>query len=168
MTRTIQSDNFQWSPDWEADIRATLMFIVRDGKVLLIRKKRGIGAGKVNGPGGKFEPGETAQECIIREVKEELEIDVHDAKQMAELHFGFQCGTIPQIHCQVFTATAYSGTPTETAEALPFWVDINDIPYHEMWADDILWLPEMLNGHHIQAYFSFHKDTLLAHKIDID
>ena len=33
------------------------MFVVQGGKILLIRKKRGIGAGKVNGPGGKFEPG---------------------------------------------------------------------------------------------------------------
>ena len=33
------------------------MFVVQKGRILLIRKKRGIGAGKVNGPGGKFEPG---------------------------------------------------------------------------------------------------------------
>lgn len=55
-----RSSGFQWPAQWTPDILATLMFVVQDGKILLIRKKRGIGAGKVNGPGGKFEPGETA------------------------------------------------------------------------------------------------------------
>ena len=52
-----RSSGFQWPAQWTPDILATLMFVVQDGKILLIRKKRGIGAGKVNGPGGKFEPG---------------------------------------------------------------------------------------------------------------
>ncbi|MEM9057182.1 MAG: NUDIX domain-containing protein, partial [Pseudomonadota bacterium] len=59
--------------DWAAwtpkDI-ATLLFVVRGGEVLLIHKKRGLGAGKINGPGGRVEPGETVQECAVREVRE--------------------------------------------------------------------------------------------------
>lgn len=35
------------------------MFVVRGGEILLIEKKRGHGAGKVNGPGGKIDPGES-------------------------------------------------------------------------------------------------------------
>ena len=42
--------------NWIPRERANLCFIVKDGSVLLIRKKRGLGAGKVNGPGGKIEP----------------------------------------------------------------------------------------------------------------
>ena len=57
---------------WRPDMRATLMFI-RDGhEVLLMRKLRGIGAGKINAPGGKIEPGETPLEGAIRETQEEL------------------------------------------------------------------------------------------------
>lgn len=52
-----KSSGFQWPAQWTPDILATLMFVVQKGRILLIRKKRGIGAGKVNGPGGKFEPG---------------------------------------------------------------------------------------------------------------
>ena len=66
-----RSSGFQWPAQWTPDILATLMFVVQDAKILLIRKKRGIGAGKVNGPGGKFEPGETALQCVLREVREE-------------------------------------------------------------------------------------------------
>ena len=90
-----RSSGFQWPAQWTPDILATLMFLVQDGKILLIRKKRGIGAGKVNGPGGKFEPGETALQCVLREVREELCIDVADAREMGVLNFSFTCGTIP-------------------------------------------------------------------------
>ena len=48
--------------DWESWIpeqRATLLFVVKDGQVLLIHKKRGLGAGKINAPGGRLDPGET-------------------------------------------------------------------------------------------------------------
>ena len=46
-----------WST-WQGEMLATLMFIIQDGRILLIEKKRGLGAGKINGPGGKIEPGE--------------------------------------------------------------------------------------------------------------
>ena len=49
---------------WQGVIHATLMFIVKDGRILLIEKKRGLGAGKINGPGGKIDPGETPQQAL--------------------------------------------------------------------------------------------------------
>ena len=57
---------------WEPTTRATLLFVIRDDEVLLIHKKRGIGAGKINGPGGKIDPGETAHGAAVRETQEEL------------------------------------------------------------------------------------------------
>ena len=47
---------------WEGGMHATIMFIIRDGQILLIEKKRGLGAGKINGPGGKIDPGETPEQ----------------------------------------------------------------------------------------------------------
>ena len=41
--------------DWRPVHQATLLFVINDGNVLLIRKKRGLGAGKINGPGGKLD-----------------------------------------------------------------------------------------------------------------
>ena len=57
---------------WEAKDPATLVFVVKDGQMLLIRKKRGLGAGKINAPGGRLEPGEAPLEAAIREAQEEL------------------------------------------------------------------------------------------------
>jgi 8-oxo-dGTP diphosphatase len=59
--------NIDWHT-WQPGVRATLMFIIDEMKreVLLIRKKRGLGAGKINGPGGKMDPGETSVQCAVR------------------------------------------------------------------------------------------------------
>ena len=54
----MQVANIDW-PNWQPEIVCTLMFVTRGDEVLLIRKKRGLGAGKINGPGGKVDPGET-------------------------------------------------------------------------------------------------------------
>ena len=44
--------------NWQASDPATLVFVIEDGKILLIDKKTGLGKGKINGPGGKVEKGE--------------------------------------------------------------------------------------------------------------
>ena len=121
-------------PDWEnwdPGILATLMFVVDGGRVLLIRKKRGIGAGKINGPGGKIDPGESPLESAVRESQEELHIIPLDPVKMGELRFVMS--DLPDIHCHVFRATRWSGTPTETEEATPLWTPLDAIPYGEMW-----------------------------------
>jgi len=60
--------DIDWA-SWTPTERATLLFVLRDGQILLIHKKTGLGAGKINGPGGRIEPGESAQEGAIREVR---------------------------------------------------------------------------------------------------
>lgn len=168
MSMQNRSAGFQWKQDWKPDILATLMFVVRDGEILLIRKKRGIGAGKVNGPGGKFEPGETALQCVLREVREELHIDVTDAREMGVLHFSFRCGSIPEIKCHVFMASAFRGVPAETPEAAPFWTSVDEIPYDRMWQDDRYWLPAMLEGKRFQAFFTFDGDRMLDYSLETE
>ena len=163
-----RSSGFQWPAPWTPDILATLMFVVQEGKILLIRKKRGIGAGKVNGPGGKFEPGETALQCVLREVREELRINVTDAREMGVLHFSFTSRTIPEILCHVFMASSFTGTPSETPEAEPFWSPVEEIPYDLMWQDDRYWLPAMLGGKRFQAFFTFDGDRMLDYSLETE
>ena len=143
---------------WEPVIHATLMFIVQDGKVLLIDKLTGIGKGKVNGPGGKIDPGETAEQAVIRECQEELHITPYFPVKMGELCFAMT--DIPDIHCHVFMATEFSGEPKATREADPFWKKISEIPYDRMWEDDQYWLPEMLCGKKFFGRFDFNEEEI--------
>jgi 8-oxo-dGTP diphosphatase len=147
--------------DWEAwrpaDV-ATLLFVVRGGEVLLIRKKRGLGAGKVNGPGGRIEPGESPRACAIREVQEELHVTPTGVEPMGELRFQFADGYA--LHCHVFRASGCEGTAAETGEAVPLWTPTDRIPYAEMWADDSLWLPLLLAGERFSGRFVFDGDLM--------
>lgn len=142
---------------------ANLVFLTRGDEVLLIHKKTGLGAGKINGPGGKLEAGETAIEAARREVEEELHIIPGDLEEMGVLHFDFVDGL--RLHCTVFTGTEFSGIPTETREARPEWFPISRIPFERMWADDQYWLPGMLEGKKFQAWFRFDEEEMLTREV---
>ena len=148
---------------WEPCVRANLLFIVRAESILLIRKKRGFGAGKINGPGGKIDPGESALDAALRETFEELDVMPLGPEQRGELHFQFRDGY--SLHCVVFLAHDFLGEPRETEEAVPLWTPLDQIPYDEMWADDRYWLPLLIGGHHFEGYFEFDGEKLLERKI---
>ncbi len=148
---------------WQPKEYATLLFVVRDGHILLIRKKRGLGAGKINGPGGRIEAGETSLEAAVRETREELGIVPVSPELRGELHFQFVDGY--SLHCSVFVSGDFIGEPVETAEAIPIWTPINAIPYEEMWADDIRWLPVLLAGCKVTGFFHFEYERLLSHQV---
>jgi len=151
-----------WST-WQPRERANLCFVVRGSEVLLIHKKRGLGAGKINGPGGRLEPGETAVQAAVREVQEELCVTPLDPQKRGELHFQFADGY--SLHCTVFVAHAHTGELVETDEALPLWTPVDAIPYGEMWADDEHWLPGVMEGRRFRAWFQFDGDAMLSKHI---
>ena len=163
MTAPHRLTDVDWTT-WTPHVRATLLFVVRQGEILLIRKKRGLGAGKVNGPGGKLDPGETLRDCAIREVKEELGVTPLDPRRCGELSFQFTDGLA--LHVAVFLASDCAGIATETDEAAPLWTPLDAIPYDEMWADDRVWLPHALAGHSVRLRAIFEGDVMLDHSFE--
>lgn len=143
---------------WKGEMLATILFVIKDGQILLIEKKRGLGAGKINGPGGKIDPGETALQAAIRETQEELMVTPHAPRKLGELRFSMS--DCPDILCHVYRADDFSGTPTETDEAVPVWTALDAIPYHRMWEDDRHWLPLLLNEQPFLGRFVFDGDRL--------
>lgn len=116
-------------------------------QVLLGMKKRGFGAGKFNGFGGKLEPGESLEESASRELQEECGVVVGPA--------GLRwCGTLIYIYdtkpkgmeVHVFDLEAWEGQPEETEEMRPQWFHHDEIPLKDMWADDQFWLVQYLDG----------------------
>ncbi len=150
---------------WEADERCVITYVIDEDNVLLIHKKKGLGTGYINAPGGHIEIEETKVEAAIRETKEETGLDITDLKEMGTLYFQFKDGL--KMLGYVFTATKWSGELIEECEETkPFWTKINEIDYSLMWADDKLWLPEMLKGRKFEGYFLFDDRTLLDSKIE--
>lgn len=156
-------------PPWEGFKpidSATIVFVLRGDEVLLIRKKRGLGAGKINGPGGRIEPGETPLECARREVIEELCITPEGLEERGELRFNFVDGH--SIFARVFVANSFTGEPQETDEAIPIWTRRDAVPYDEMWADDRLWFPCLLSGKRFRGRFLFDGDRMVAEELLVD
>ncbi|NOY26414.1 MAG: 8-oxo-dGTP diphosphatase [Oligoflexia bacterium] len=150
---------------WTPTMRATLLFVIHDGHALLIRKKRGLGAGKINAPGGKLDPGETAIQAAERELHEEVGVRAEGSKQRGDLSFQFVDGL--RMHVTVFTAHSHHGSPIETDEAVPLWFPLDAMPYDEMWADDRVWIPQMIAGRRFALRALFAGDTMLGHDMDV-
>lgn len=157
-----QLSDVEWN-GWQAKDPATLVFVIRDGKILLIDKKTGFGRGKVNGPGGKVEKGESPQACAIRECQEELGITVSNLSYSGQHRFQFVDGY--SIHVWVYSSEEFKGVPVETLEARPLWVSVDEIPYERMWEDDSLWLPMLLRGERFQGRWLFDGDTMLDYEL---
>jgi len=154
-----------WS-SWEPKQRVTLLFVIQNDQILLIHKKRGFGKGKINGPGGKIEKKETAKQCAIREVEEELCITPTQISFAGKLKFQFIDGF--SIEVDVFTATHFVGTPTETEEAFPIWVPLNNIPFEKMWEDDHTWFPYMLNKQLFFGRYLFDEDRMMDFELSLN
>ena len=156
----------EWNA-WTPEIRATLMFVVDKFEVLLIKKLRGIGMGKINGPGGKIDPGESALQSAVRETQEELHVTPINPRKMGELFFAMT--DLPDIHCHVYMAKEFEGTPTETDEAIPRWTRMDQIPYDLMWEDDKYWLPQMLEDDRtFEGRFCFEGERIRWKKLEFD
>ncbi len=156
-------DDIDWA-NWVPTQRATLCFVVQAGQILLIEKKRGLGEGKVNGPGGRIDPGETPEQCAVREVQEELRVTPNGISYSGRLNFQFVDGLA--LRCHVFRAAGCDGIAEETEEAVPLWTPVDRIPFERMWADDRLWIPMMLEGTRFDGRFLFDDDAMLGYEID--
>jgi 8-oxo-dGTP diphosphatase len=119
--------------------------------------------GKVNGPGGRVEPGETPELAAVRETREEVGLQVAEVEYSGELQFTFADGYALRVI--VYQTSAYEGTPVETDEAIPFWVSTSNIPYEKMWADDKLWLPHVLDHRPFRGRFLFDGDEMLENEV---
>ncbi len=140
-----------------------LLYIIKDDKVLLINKKRGLGAGLVNGVGGKVEAQEDVIDAVKRECKEEVGVLPRNIQKRGVLYFNNNDKEHILVH--VFVAGDYEGELKETEEAEPFWVKTDEIPYDKMWEDDVFWLPYVIKGYFVYGEFNFKDWKLHSHKV---
>ncbi len=132
-------------------IEATLCEIINGDKLLLKRASRGISKGKWNGLGGKIEKNETIEQGVVREVFEESGKKINKLTKNGTLTFfkGDQAFFI--VH--LFSVKNFQGELKISDEGELKWFGINEIPYDEMWPDDIYWLPLLIEGKNLKGNF---------------
>jgi 8-oxo-dGTP pyrophosphatase MutT (NUDIX family) len=137
----------------------SVVYILRPGldgdEVLLGEKLTGLGAGKVVGPGGKQEPGETPVETAVREVREEVGLTLarENLVPLARITYPFVGRPELSQRSHAFIVRDWSGELRASDEIAPTWWAIRQLPVDRMWSDAALWLPRALVGEFVEATF---------------
>ena len=146
----------------------SLVLLHANGRLLLGMKKAGFGAGKWNGFGGKYEPGETLMEGALREMVEESRVTVTDLSLRGRILFEFEAEGSDKLEVHVFRGSCFTGEPSETNEMRPQWYDDSAPPLAQMWPDDAFWLPLLLAGERFDAFFLFRgHGTIVTQRIRV-
>lgn len=135
---------------------ATLCYLLREDKVLLLRKAHGLfGGGKWNAPGGKLLIGELPETGAGREMNEETGLSVSALQFHGILNF--YLGEAKEIDQTVFVFSCKksSGKMRNSREGELRWFPLSEIPYREMWQDDKVWLPYVIEGKSFIGDFTF-------------
>lgn len=146
----------------------TLCYIEKEGKYLMlhrVKKHHDINAGKWIGVGGHVENGETPEECLLREVKEETGLTL-TAYRLRGLVTFLSDVCEPELMC-VFTADAFDGELIECDEGELAWVEKSDVLALPTWEGDRVFLERLLSGD--ERFFSiklrYEGDKLVEKKI---
>jgi len=163
-----------WLPTSSGKLYTLIFPLAAEGKVLLGMKKRGFGAGRMNGFGGKVEQGESILEAAKRELHEEANIIATDITACGQIFFAFEDSPV-LMDVHVYRVDKWDGVIQETEEMQPAWhsvksaqegsadaPDLPAIPFDRMWPDDTLWLPSFLAGKTIVGRVDFEKPQAAA------
>lgn len=128
-------------------LKTTLCYIEKDGKYLMLyrnKKKNDINEGKWIGIGGKFEEGETPEQCLLREVKEETGLTLTSWSFRGLIHFVPDKGQAEDMY--LFTADGFTGKITACSEGELSWIEKEKIFDLDLWEGDKVFLRKLLNG----------------------
>ena len=129
-------------------------------EVLLGEKKKGLGRGKMVGPGGKLEASESPAQAVVREVLEEsgLRVREEDLVRLGRIRYEFPDRPAWSQVSWVFATHVWQGEIVESDELLLHWHRVDDIPFDRMWDDARHWLPAALDGQYCERRFVFGPD----------
>lgn len=146
---------------------ATLCYVRRAGKTLMIhriRKKEDIHAGKWNGLGGKMEPGESPEECVIREVREEAGLEIRDPHLCGVLTFP-DFAHNEDWYAFVFTAHEFDGDLIDSNEGVLRWIDDDELLDLPLWEGDRYFLPFLEGKNFFSGKFIYQNGRLVDYQV---
>jgi len=122
-------------------INSTLCYLERGEEYLMlhrVKKKNDVNHDKWIGVGGKFEEGESPEECVLRECREETGLTLTDWRYRGLVTF--VSDEAPTEYMHLFTASGWSGTPIVCDEGELAWIAKRDLLALPMWEGDKIFL----------------------------
>jgi len=148
---------------------ATLCYVkdLKNKKTLMLyrnKKENDYHEGKWNGLGGKFEVGETPEECAIRELKEETGLDVKNPKLNGLITFPNFDG-VDDWYVFLFTITEYSGEIIDSPEGKLEWIPNDKLASLNLWDGDKIFLEWLSKDKFFSAKFNYENGKFIDYKV---
>ena len=148
-------------------ILATLCYLKQDGHTLMVyrnKKPNDMHAGKWNGLGGKFEPGESPEECVIREVQEESGLQIRSPRIHGLLMFPSFKGE--DWYVFVFTAREFEGELIDSPEGKLEWIPDEKLTSLNLWESDQIFFPWLEIEQFFSAKFIYKGDQMESYDVN--
>jgi 8-oxo-dGTP diphosphatase len=129
-----------------------------------VKKKNDMHEGKWNGLGGKLEPGETPEECVVREVREESGLLIKNPLLKGLLTFPAFNG-FDDWYVFMFVATEFEGDLIDSAEGDLRWIDDSELLNLNLWDGDKIFLKWMDRNGFFSAKFTYKNGKLINHNV---
>ncbi|PIR18725.1 MAG: DNA mismatch repair protein MutT [Elusimicrobia bacterium CG11_big_fil_rev_8_21_14_0_20_64_6] len=148
-------------------VAATLCYVRDGGRTLMLHRNKKDGdvhKGKWNGLGGKFNAGESPEECVVREIREESGLTLLDARLRGVLTFpAFKNGEDWLVF--VYTATRFEGDLIPCAEGDLEWVEDSRLTGLPLWEGDLIFLPWLDQERFFSGKFVYRDGRLVSHEV---
>lgn len=108
------------------------------------KKENDPSEGKWVGIGGKFEPGETMEDCLLREVREETGLSLTEFQYHGVIHF--ISDSIEDEEMFLFSGTKWEGEIASCNEGTLKWVPEEEVLSLNLWEGDPFFLNPLLKG----------------------
>ncbi|MCX6150697.1 MAG: 8-oxo-dGTP diphosphatase [Ignavibacteriales bacterium] len=146
---------------------ATLCYVRNNGKTLMIhrvKKENDYHQGKWNGLGGKFENGESPEDCVIREIKEEAGLDIQSPYLHGFLTFPMFDG-IDDWYVFVYTADKFEGELIDSNEGNLAWIPNDELTKLNLWDGDQIFLPWLFQDKFFSAKFNYENGKMKDYSV---
>jgi 8-oxo-dGTP diphosphatase len=146
---------------------ATLCYVRHQGKTLMvhrIKKENDMHQGKWNGLGGKLEPGETPEECAIREVFEEAGLLVSNPELKGLITFP-AFSDEEDWYTFLFVITEFEGALIDSPEGKLEWINDEDLMALNLWEGDRIFLPWLDRPGFFSGKFIYEDYKFIDHSV---
>ncbi|KQC08895.1 MAG: DNA mismatch repair protein MutT [Candidatus Cloacimonas sp. SDB] len=149
-------------------ILGTLCYIRKNGKTLMLHRNKQKGdfhLGKYNGLGGKLEPGESPEDCVIREIKEESGLNIQDPVLKGIITFP-KFDMVNDWYVFLFVADNFTGELIPSPEGELKWVDTERLQELPLWEGDRIFLPWLQQDKFFSGKFCYENKQLKDWKVN--